>query len=153
MLTYWALRRACWYTPRAAQGPSLTESTPSLCLPEPDYSLLASRLKPLPSVTTLSHPPTPHSTGFCCSQTQSAHLAPNQTIPKIDKQLWVRMDVQMGGEGRDGKCAREEGRLMSQGRSVHSHRNSSTHSHRKTRIHLGMAMPGRAHVHWFIIWI
>lgn len=100
-LQYWPVGT----DPRQHGAQSYQECPPPfLCCPEPDYSLLACRLKPLPPVTPLL----PHSTGFWCSQTQSAHLAPNQTIPKIDKQLWVRMDVQMGREGKSDRQAERE---------------------------------------------
>lgn len=88
--------KTCWYKPQAVRDPAFLRVPPYLlALHGAWLQPTGGQIKiPFPSVTLLL----PHSTGFCCSQTQSAHLAPNQTIPKIDKQLWVRMDVQMGRE-------------------------------------------------------
>lgn len=95
MLTYCSMMGCMVQTP-GSTGPCLTQSAlcPFLCSPEPDYSPVVSRLKPLSPVAPLLH----HSRDLNGCQTQSAHLASNQTIPKIDKQLWVRTDVQMGKE-------------------------------------------------------
>lgn len=95
---------ACWCRYQGSAGSGLSAAPlPFLMLPQPDYGLLASRLKS-PSRCHSTAPPLHRH-----SQTQCAHLAPNQTIPKIDKQLWVRMDVQMGWEGKRGETDWEAG--------------------------------------------
>lgn len=123
---------------------------PSLTKRWPPTLLVLPRAWLQPTDGQINHPPPPitmllpYSTGFWCSQTQSAHLASNQTIPKIDKQLRVRMDMQMG---REGDRQREWNSVREVDRSVTCQKCPQAYQLILTQTQLSMFVWSRVYIH------